>query len=254
MNRKWFRWTPKTTSDSRTPIAIHRRDFAHLAYFTQDLVGRIALIERAAGSRDQRIAVHSVARLMLWNGQHSGNISVTFRPSNRCLLSPTEPGSDRRRRLNLAAAGIDSAARAPRASAARVFASLVGAGLSGGAGAGVFDVLVAVARAGEPTGPRAVAWSLVAAVSLAGAAGAAVGAAIAVVAAGMVATVDLDVGAWLRRIRADPARDRAQAAGIWAATAGLGVVGAAVTAVDLLIGGQMAVRRNGAITTGGSRW
>ncbi|HEX4460585.1 MAG TPA: sulfatase-like hydrolase/transferase, partial [Polyangia bacterium] len=73
----------------------------------------------------------------------------------------------------------------------------------------------------------------------------------AVVGGGLWATFDVGpaAGRWLDGVRHDDAYDRAQSAGVLAAAAALGLVGALVLGYDLRVALEMAAKRNSAITT-----
>ena len=134
-----------------------------------------------------------------------------------------------------------------RAAFALAFASAAPAALV----TALVDLVATAARAGEPVGAAAFAWSAVAALGLYGGFAAFVACGEAIVAGGAWAT--FDVGAATRRFvdgaRRDAAYDRAAAAGIVATAAALGVIGAIVLVYDSAIALAMAAKRNSALTT-----
>jgi arylsulfatase A-like enzyme len=114
-----------------------------------------------------------------------------------------------------------------------------------------FDLIATVARANQPV-PRAAWWHAVAAaVGLYGAAAVVLALAVGVVAGGVIATfsVRTSLRGWIASVRSDADRDRAHAAGVLAAAAALGLLGAIVFGYAIAIGFEMSAKRNGALST-----
>jgi arylsulfatase A-like enzyme len=124
--------------------------------------------------------------------------------------------------------------------------------LAGALVTALLDLVITTSRASQPVSGFALVRALEAAVGFYAAAGLFFGIAAGLVAGGMAAT--FPVGETLRRwrngLRNDDGRDRAQAAGVLAGAAALGLVGAFTAAYALVLGQEMSNRRNGAVTTG----
>jgi arylsulfatase A-like enzyme len=133
----------------------------------------------------------------------------------------------------------------------RAFALAFASALVAAVVTALVDVGLTWLRASETVAGGALVSATLAAIGLYGAAAALVALVCAIVGGGIIATVD--VGAMLDRIvagiRRDDRYDHASAAGLLAAAAALGVVGALVLGYDLRVALEMAAKRNSALTT-----
>ena len=131
------------------------------------------------------------------------------------------------------------------------FAVAYAAALAAAVTTALLDVLITWARAGEPVGAGALLSSALAALGLYGALAALLALGEAIVAGGILATVDVAGRGreFLAGVRHDADRDRAAAAALLAAAAAVAVVGIIVFAFDAAVALEMNARRNSAITT-----
>jgi len=133
---------------------------------------------------------------------------------------------------------------------ARALRVALRAGLLAAFGTGLLDLIVSVVRSSSPVGAGALLRALVAEVGLYAAAGLGFALAAGLVGGGILATLpEGAIRRWLGSVRRDAALDRAQAAGLAAAAASVGLLAALVFGYALSIGLNMSNHRNGALTT-----
>jgi arylsulfatase A-like enzyme len=130
-----------------------------------------------------------------------------------------------------------------------VFFACLRIALASGLLLAVIDVGRAVAQASTPVPLFALVRALQAALGFYGVAALVAGAVEGLVIAGIATTVPLDVGNWIRGVRADRERDRAQAAGLLATAAALALMVPLVFFYFFFVAAEMSARRNGALST-----
>jgi arylsulfatase A-like enzyme len=122
--------------------------------------------------------------------------------------------------------------------------------LFGAFGVAIVDLIVTCSRASAPVGAAAFVRALPAVIGLYAAVGLFFGLAAGVVGGGIAATFEPGtLRSWLTTVRRDGERDRAQAAGLAATAASIGLLAALVFGYALKIGMDMSNHRNGALTT-----
>jgi arylsulfatase A-like enzyme len=123
--------------------------------------------------------------------------------------------------------------------------------LAGAVGIALTDIIVTCVRATQPVPAAAFGRALEAALGFYAAAAVFLGLGAGLVAGGLAATFPgARVGSWWSGLRRDPERDHAQAAGLLAAAACVGLLALIVFGYALTVGMEMSRKLNGALTTG----